>query len=128
MPAPRWLARANRHGLNRVVKYIAPWLPGFGVVIHRGRRSGREFRTPVNLFRRRDGFVLALTYGSDSDWVKNVVAADGCEVITRRRRYRLADPQLYVDDDRSEMPALPPVRYILAAVGVSEFLYLRIAG
>jgi deazaflavin-dependent oxidoreductase (nitroreductase family) len=127
MPAPRWLARANRIGLNRVVKYIAPLLPGFGVVIHRGRRSGREFRTPINLFRRRDGFVVALTYGSDSDWVKNVVAAGGCEVITRRRRYRLTDPQLYVDEDRSEMPKVPPVRYILGLVGVSEFLHLRVA-
>lgn len=126
MVAPRWLARANRVGLNRVVRYIAPWLPGFGVVVHRGRKSGREFRTPVNLFRRRDGFVLALTYGSDADWVRNVVAAGGCEVITRRRRYRVTDPQLYVDEDRSEMPAVPPVRYILAAVRVSEFLYLRI--
>ncbi|KUI28734.1 nitroreductase [Mycobacterium sp. IS-1742] len=126
MVAPRWHARANRVGLNRVVKYIAPWLPGFGVVVHRGRNSGREFRTPVNLFRRRGGFVLALTYGSHADWVRNVVAAGGCEVITRRRRYRVTDPQLFLDEDRSEMPAVPPVRYILAAARVSDFLYLRI--
>lgn len=46
MPAPRWLARANRVGLNRVVRFVAPWLPGFGLLIHRGRRSGRQFRTP----------------------------------------------------------------------------------
>jgi len=126
MPAPRWLARANRVGLNRVVKYIAPWMPGFGVIIHRGRTSGREFRTPVNLFRRRDGFVFALTYGSDADWVRNVLAAGGCEVITRRRRHSLTDPQCYVDETRSDMPAFP-VRSILALVDVSEFLYLRIA-
>jgi deazaflavin-dependent oxidoreductase (nitroreductase family) len=126
MPAPRWLARANRVGLNQVVKFVAPWLPGFGLIVHRGRKSGREFRTPVNLFGRRDGFVFALTYGSDADWVQNVLAADGCSVITRRRRYELADPVLYVDESRSDMPAFP-VRYILAAVGVSEFLYLRIA-
>ncbi|WP_193045765.1 PNPOx family protein [Mycolicibacterium baixiangningiae] len=125
MPAPRWLARANRVGLNRVVKYLAPWLPGFGMVVHRGRTSGREFRTPINLFRRRDGFVFALTYGSDADWVKNVIAAGGCEVITRRRRYALTDPQLYVDPSRSDMPKIPPVRYLLAVANVSEFLYLR---
>ncbi|MGE2716137.1 nitroreductase family deazaflavin-dependent oxidoreductase [Mycolicibacterium litorale] len=125
MPAPRWLARANRVGLNRIVKFVAPWLPGFGMVVHRGRRSGREFRTPVNLFARRDGFVFALTYGSDADWVRNVVAAGECELVTRRRRYVLTDPQVYVDEDRADMPA--PVRNILALVNVSEFLYLRIA-
>ncbi|KUI31453.1 nitroreductase family deazaflavin-dependent oxidoreductase [Mycobacterium sp. GA-2829] len=126
MPAPRWLARANRVGLNRVVKFIAPWLPGFGMVVHHGRKSGREFRTPVNLFRRRDGFVFALTYGSGADWVRNVVAAGGCELITRRRHYTLTDPQLYVDEDRAEMPRFP-VRSILRVANVSEFLYLRIA-
>jgi hypothetical protein len=92
MPAPRWLARANRVGLNRVVKYIAPWMPGSGVIVHRGRTSGREFRTPVNLFRRR---------------------------------YELTGPVLYVDESCSDMPAFP-VRYILAAMGVSALLYLRI--
>lgn len=27
MPAPRWVARANKIGLNRFTKYIAPWAP-----------------------------------------------------------------------------------------------------
>ena len=31
----------------------------------------------------RDGYLLALTYGPDSDWVKNVLAAGGCELVTR---------------------------------------------
>ena len=37
-------------------------MPGFGVVVHRGRRSGREFHTPVNVFPRHDGVRIALTY------------------------------------------------------------------
>jgi deazaflavin-dependent oxidoreductase (nitroreductase family) len=122
MPGPKWLARANRVGLNRVAKFIVPWMPGFGMVVHRGRKSGREFRTPINLFRRRDGFVFALTFSSDVDWVKNVMAAGGCEVITRRKRYSLTDPELYVDEDRSER--FPPVRYMLGFADVTEFLYL----
>lgn len=79
----------------------------------------------MNLFRRRDGFVFALTYGADADWVRNVVAAGGCEVLTRRTRYTLTDPQVYVDEERADMPL--PVRRILGIVRVSEFLYLRIA-
>jgi deazaflavin-dependent oxidoreductase (nitroreductase family) len=83
MPLPRTLARWNKVGLNRVTKRVAPWMPGFGVVTHAGRRSGRRFQTPVNVFPAEDGYLLALTYGPDSDWVKNVMAAGGCELVTR---------------------------------------------
>jgi hypothetical protein len=53
MPLRRTVARLNRNGLNRVMRHVAPWLPGLTVVVHRGRRSGRSYRTPVNLFRTR---------------------------------------------------------------------------
>jgi deazaflavin-dependent oxidoreductase (nitroreductase family) len=126
MPAPRWLAEANRAGFNRIVRLIAPWAPGFGVVIHRGRRSGRTYRTPVNVFRREGGFVIALTYGRESDWVKNVLAAGGCELQTRRRRHELSSPRLYRDDGRKGVPA--PVRLALGAIDAYDFLALDIAG
>jgi hypothetical protein len=45
MAIPRTIGRWNKVGLNRVTRRIAPWLPGFGVVEHRGRRSGRRYRT-----------------------------------------------------------------------------------
>jgi deazaflavin-dependent oxidoreductase (nitroreductase family) len=105
MPAPRWVARANKAGLNRVTKFIAPWAPGWAVVVHRGRKSGKTFRTPLWAFRRGDGYVIALTYGSTADWVRNVVAAGGCELETRRRRYQVSNPRVYRDDNASDMPA-----------------------
>jgi deazaflavin-dependent oxidoreductase (nitroreductase family) len=126
MPAPRWLAKANRAAFNRIVRLIAPWAPGFGVVIHRGRRSGSTYRTPVNVFRSEGGFVIALTYGRESDWVKNVLAAGGCELQTRRRRHELRSPRLYRDDGRKGVPA--PVRLALGAINAYDFLALDIAG
>lgn len=125
MPAPRWLAKANRAGFNRMIRLIAPWAPGFGIVIHRGRRSGRTYRTPVNVFRREDGFVIALTYGRESDWVKNVLAAGGCELQTRRHRHMLTSPRLYHDDGRQGVPA--PVRFALGAIRADDFLALGLA-
>ena len=89
MPIPRTVGRWNKVGLNRVTRRIAPWLPGFGVVVHRGRRSGRRYRTPVNVFPTQDGYRFALTYGPDTDWVRNVLAAGGCELETRGRVVRL---------------------------------------
>ena len=83
MVFPKKVAELNRVGLNRLTRHIADRLPGFGIVLHRGRRSGREFRTPLNVFRTDDGFVIALTYGPEADWVKNVLAAGGCDLLTR---------------------------------------------
>ncbi|MDT5307541.1 MAG: hypothetical protein QOE48_3219, partial [Mycobacterium sp.] len=106
MPAPRWLARANKTGLNRITKFIAPWAPGWAVVIHRGRKSGRIFRTPLWAFRRQGGYVIALTYGSDTDWLRNALAAGGCGLETRRRRYQVGSPRVYRDENAADMPVL----------------------
>src|SRR5947208_12462237 len=107
MPIPRIVGQWNKAGLNRVTKHIAPWTPGFGVVIHRGRRSGREYQTPVNVFAAEDGYVLALTYGPDTDWVKNVLAAGGCELRTRGRAIRLVSPRLGFSASRTSCHSRP---------------------
>lgn len=125
MPAPRWVARANKIGLNRFTKYIAPWAPGWAVVVHRGRKSGRTFCTPLWAFRRHNGFVIALTYGPETDWVRNVLAAGGCELQTRRRRYQLGAPVVFRDENATDMPAF--IRFMLRRViKAPEFLRLDI--
>ena len=83
MPIPKVVGQWNKAGLNRLTRHIAPWMPGFGVVVHCGRRSGRRYQTPVNVFSAGNGYVIALTYGPETDWVKNVLAAGGCELRTR---------------------------------------------
>ncbi len=104
MPIPRVVRQWNKAGVNRVTKHIAPWTPGFGVVIHRGRRSGRPYQTPVNVFATEDGYLFALSYGPDTDWVKNVLAAGGCVLRTRGRAVRLTSPRLYHDESRGRHP------------------------
>ena len=121
MPLPRPIMRVNRVVLNRVLSPVAARLPAFGIVVHRGRRSGREYRTPVNIFSQPDGYVVALTYGV-GDWVRNVLAADECMLITRGRAYRMTQPRLVHDEERR---AVPKVLRLVGAVGnVSDFLYL----
>ena len=125
MPAPRWLGRFNRVATNRVTRIVAPHVPGFGVITHRGRRSSRIYRTPVNVFRAPGGYVVALTYGVETDWVKNVLAAGGCELTTRGRHVRLIRPQLFHDERRRAMPGA--IRPILHLLGVSDFLRVSAA-
>jgi deazaflavin-dependent oxidoreductase (nitroreductase family) len=127
MPAPQWLARFNRHVTNRITGPVAPRLPGFGVVVHVGRKSGREYRTPVNVFRTEDGFVIALTYGKESSWVNNVLAAGGCRLETGGRAWRLTNPRLVHDPRHRSVPAL--VGAFLGLLNVDDFLELdRAAG
>ena len=123
MPIPRTVGRWNKAGLNRVTRHIAPWMPGLGVVIHRGRRSGRRYQTPVNVFPADDGYIFALTYGPDTDWVRNVLAAGGCELRTRGRTVRLVSPRLYRDEDRRGIR--PFERQVLRVLNVADFLSLK---
>jgi deazaflavin-dependent oxidoreductase (nitroreductase family) len=122
MPISKTVARFNRVGLNRVTRHIAPWAPGFALVLHRGRRSGRTYETPVNLFVTSTGVRIALTYGKDSEWVKNVLAAGGCTVRTRRRDVALSNPRVVHDPARNGIRPLE--RRILGALNVADFLDL----
>ena len=123
MPLPKRLARFNLHVTNRVLGPFARRLPGFAVLAHVGRRSGRVHRTPVNLFRDGNRYVIALTYGADSQWVRNVMAAGEVWVVTRGRTIHLVEPEIVHDPGRSLVPAA--VRPMLRAVGVSDFMVLR---
>ena len=78
--------------VNPVTRRFAGRLPGFGLLTHVGRTSGRAYITPINVFRRGRHHLFALTYGSDVQWVKNVIAAGGCTLRTRGRTFRLLDP------------------------------------
>jgi hypothetical protein len=74
MPAPRRLARFNLHVTNRVLGPLARYMPGMGVVMHVGRKTHRQYRTPVLVFQRGDHFIIALTYRRESQCVQNVLA------------------------------------------------------
>ena len=111
--------------VNPLTRLVAGRLPGFAILHQRGRRSGRTHDTPMNVFRAGDAYVIALTYGSRVDWVRNVLAAGGCTMTTRGRRVRLVDPTLIVDPDRRLVPQ--PVRAFLGLLRVTEFLRMRVA-
>jgi deazaflavin-dependent oxidoreductase (nitroreductase family) len=125
MPAPRSIARFNKRFTNRLTLRVAGYLPGFAIVSHVGRKSGRAYRTPVNAFRTEDGYIIALTYGAQSDWVKNVLAAGSCELQTRGRRVRLFDPHIVTDESKGWAPL--PVRFILNRIDAPQYMRLSVA-
>jgi len=64
------------------------------VVRHVGRSSGKEYETPVRAAAGSGGFVIALPYGSGSDWVKNVLAQGGATIIHNGSAYRVSQPRV----------------------------------
>jgi len=126
MPAPYWLARFHSRVTNRIVGPLAPHLPGFGLLIHTGRKTHRRYRTPVNVFPRGDRYVIALTYGPRCDWVRNVRARGACTLEIGGRRVSLVRPRLYHDAQHRVIPA--PFRLLLRLLRVNDFLELQEAG
>jgi deazaflavin-dependent oxidoreductase (nitroreductase family) len=112
--------------VNPVMRRVAGNLPGFGVLTYRGRKTGRIYHTPINVFRRGDAYVFFLTYGSDAQWVRNVLAAGSCSLETRGRMVDLVEPELISDPELR--PAPPIVRFAERRIaGATQYLRMRAA-
>jgi deazaflavin-dependent oxidoreductase (nitroreductase family) len=120
----RWLAKINIIVTNRITSLFAGWLPGFGILTHVGRKSSRVYRTPVNVFRAPEGFLIALTYGRESEWVRNVISAGTCQLETRGVQCQVSSPTIVHDPTRRRFPI--PVRIVLRLIGADDFMQLSL--
>lgn len=116
----RIIARLNKFVTNPVQRLWAPRVPFMAVIEHRGRRSGRGYRTPVMAFVRDGVICVVLNYGAESDWVRNVLAAGSAGVAHRGARFTLIDPHI-LPVDAADLP--PEVK----SVGDSSRKVLRAA-
>ena len=110
----------TNHIANPLVRRFAAWLPGFAIVRTLGRRTGQTHRSPLNVFRRDGDYVMALVYGADVDWVRNVLAAGSAELEQRGHVVRLGSPRLVIDPDAGLTPL--PMRLFYRLMRVTEFL------
>jgi deazaflavin-dependent oxidoreductase (nitroreductase family) len=74
------------------------------VIVHRGRRSGAEHRTPVLAWRSGTTLYVVLFYGSRTQWVRNVLAAGGGEVVRGGRRRRFGGVRIVRDPSAEPLP------------------------
>jgi len=126
MPFPMTIARSNRWVINPIARRFAGRLPPFAIVAHVGRVSGQGYRTPIMAFRTKHRFLIALTYGPATEWVRNVFAQGGCDLIYDSAQIPLIEPALETTAANSE--ALPaPVRLALRLMRVNDCLTLRLS-
>jgi deazaflavin-dependent oxidoreductase (nitroreductase family) len=91
------------------------WNPIFAQVRHRGRRSGRAYQTPVAARRVADGFIIALAFGAQVDWHRNLEAAGGGVIRWRGRDYEVSRPEM-IDGDEA-LPAFHAVQRLFLRLG-----------
>jgi deazaflavin-dependent oxidoreductase (nitroreductase family) len=131
----RCMDQQPRRGIDtRIAKLVSPAVlniagtrfRSLSILRHVGRRSGREYATPITVFPLGDGFVLALLYGdlATVDWCRNVMAAGACTIKTLGQEIALERPEIIPAAEA--LGAYPSFwRYMLKARGIHQFLWLH---
>ena len=117
----------NKYILNKLTRKIAYGARGpFAIIRHVGRKSGKQYETPIIVQQVEGGFVIALTYGTEVDWYHNVLAAGHCEILLHRKTYPIE--KIEPMDIEAAMPAFPrPEGAILRRMGVRDFVWMKTA-
>lgn len=125
MRLPEGLARVNRYVTNPIQRLWAGRVPGFAIIEHTGRRSGRTYRTPVNAYPVQGGFALLLMYGPDRDWLKNLRVAGRGRIEYRGHTMAMTAGEPVPTSSADFLPALPTS--IARRLGVEYALLLTTA-
>lgn len=115
----------NKHLLNPAILHLAGGKHFYASTIsHTGRISGRHYRTPVAATRVADGFVIPLPYGSQTDWVSNLMAESGGCLRSGGEAFEITSPT--VVDAATALAEMPPRRRRFAKrLGVRKFLHVN---
>jgi deazaflavin-dependent oxidoreductase (nitroreductase family) len=96
----------------------------YGVVHHRGRKSGRPYATPVVVRPTADGFVIPLAFGEGADWFQNLRAAGGGVIRWNGADYTVVDP-VAVDWASARQAFSPFLRVAAPLLGIERFARVR---
>ncbi len=94
------------------------------VIRHRGRTSGRAYQTPVQAVATAEGFVVPLPYGTQADWLKNVLAGGSATIVSEGSEHEVNRPEVVPTDTVAGYFADGDQR-TLRLFGVRECLVVR---
>jgi len=96
------------------------------VIEHTGRRSGKAYRTPIVADRVGEHVIIPLPYGTQVDWVRNVLTAGQANVVSGGQSFHVVSPELI--SSTQALPELPhDRRRTFERVSIGHFLRARIA-
>jgi deazaflavin-dependent oxidoreductase (nitroreductase family) len=120
MMLPKQIRTFNKYFTNRILRGLTRLSRGpFAIIGHVGRRSGKPYETVIMVWPTGEGFVIALTYGPDVDWYRNLLAAGGGSVFWHRKVYAVGKPEPI--DAKTALQAFPALfRLIFRTFGRQE--------
>ena len=115
----------NKRVLNPAMMKLAGRRHWYASVIrHRGRRSGKEYATPVVAEPIEGGFIVPLPYGKDVDWLKNVIAAGRATIEAKGVTYAVGEPEIIGAE--AAFPLLAPrMRCTWRLFGIEHYLKVK---
>jgi deazaflavin-dependent oxidoreductase (nitroreductase family) len=118
---------SNKYLLNPVMGTLAGRKNSYAAAIwHTGRKSGKQYSTPVGAERVQDGFIIPLGYGTRVDWLQNVITAGRARVSTKGETHDVTEPE--VIDAATALPMLPPSRRrAFERLGIVHYLKVKLA-
>lgn len=116
--------------LNPLIRKLAGrrFMSMAALLWHTGRRSGRLYSTPVGARIRGDECLVPLTFGSESDWSKNLRSAGGGRMRWKGRDFEVTVPEVHRANDVKPLVRKlfsPPERLVFKVLGIKSFLYLH---
>jgi deazaflavin-dependent oxidoreductase (nitroreductase family) len=111
MLVPPALERFQIKYMNPLMRPFSKWMPGFAVIKHRGRTSGKDYETIVTAYREGNVLAIGLIHGK-TNWVKNVLAAGEADIHVARKDLHLVNPRVLPAGTVD--PSLPRIPQMLA--------------
>ena len=102
------------------------WFKLYGLLVHRGRASGKEYRTPLVVRPVDGGFVIPMPFGESTQWAKNLFAAGSGQIVWNGRTYEVDAPEL-IDQAEAAPSFSASQRAAVDRIGLGSFLRVRIA-
>ncbi|NKY31876.1 nitroreductase family deazaflavin-dependent oxidoreductase [Nocardia speluncae] len=127
---PRPLLRAirisNKYLLNPVMGAFAGQKNSYAAAIrHTGRKSGRQYSTPIGADRVQDGFIIPLAYGTRVDWLQNMLATGQATMSVEGETRDVTEPE--VIDAATALPMLSSKRRrTFERIGIAQFLRVKL--
>lgn len=118
MPMPLWWGHINKRIFNprELRKGDRP------VIHHVGRTSGQEYQTPLDAHSVDGGFLFILVYGSQSDWVQNILTSGRARLTKDGEEFELTDPRIL--EGPEAWPMLGLQEQPRSVLKLNEFLFM----
>ena len=125
MRIPNKVRYLNKKYTNRLMMRIAGKKHSPIVIMeHTGRVSGKIYRVPLLAAACKDGFMFALTYGTQVDWYKNILHSREGKLTVNGRVVHLVEPETVLKETGKKALG-QPFGSILRLIEIRDFFFMR---